>query len=445
MPSYGIHNYANREIGLISPQVQMATFTPLEFKPQFIDPEHFKSVIDKMDAADAEAQKEKTAIDIAYAEQRKKIHQDDKTRAEFDKIVEGYNQKVKDAVEASGGSYHRLGNLMKTLASDNAGNQAIAAMTQQQEEYDKWKEALRQRKESGKISDVRYRRLIAEQERDWNSNAEKLYHRDDNGNIVGTDTWVSSANVTDNLNAATLSAIITQLTAYQENTKGSSGRNPVMVDNNFKIKDKPYDINDKDGILATSSGGRTIKIQKLTKKQLDDTFNKYIAANPLILTQFADEMDDLIFEYNEWEEKLNNPLLSDSDRFKLNSQIAARSNQIFGKGAGGAGFKNPIDYFKKSMTDLIGQSAYDRRSEVSEGALDLHTGGSGSGNTNEEIDPSRYQEITPGAIVETGTGYLDQFRNKYTTSGDNTNVGGLHTQFNARRQQRKNNKTTVRR
>lgn len=445
MPSYGIHNYANREIGLTSPQVQMATFTPLEFKPQFIDPEHFKSVIDKMDAADAEAQKEKTAIDIAYAEQRKKIHQDDKTRAEFDKIVEGYNQKVKDAVEASGGSYHRLGNLMKTLASDNAGNQAIAAMTQQQEEYDKWKEALRQRKESGKISDVRYRRLIAEQERDWNSNAEKLYHRDDDGNIVGTDTWVSSANVTDNLNAATLSAIITQLTAYQENTKGSSGRNPVMVDNNFKIKDKPYDINDKDGILATSSGGRTIKIQKLTKKQLDDTFNKYIAANPLILTQFADEMDDLIFEYNEWEEKLNNPLLSDSDRFKLNSQIAARSNQIFGKGAGGAGFKNPIDYFKKSMTDLIGQSAYDRRSEVSEGALDLHTGGSGSGKTNEEIDPSRYQEITPGAIVETGTGYLDQVRNKYTPWGDNTNVGGLHTQFNARRQQRENNKTTVRR
>ena len=65
MPSYGIHNYANREIGLTSPQVQMATFTPLEFKPQYIDPEHFKSVIDKMDAADAEAQKEKTAIDIA--------------------------------------------------------------------------------------------------------------------------------------------------------------------------------------------------------------------------------------------------------------------------------------------------------------------------------------------------------------------------------------------
>ena len=105
---------------------------------------------------------------------------------------------------------------------------------------------------------------------------------------------------------------------------------------------------------------------------------------------------------------------------------------------------NNGEYFKKSMTDLIGQSAYERKSDVSEGALDLHTGGSGSGKTNEEIDPSRYQEFAPGAIVETKTSYLDQIRNKYTTWGDNTNVGGLHTQFNARRQQRENNNTTKR-
>ena len=174
MPSYGIHNYANREIGLTSPQVQMATFTPLEFKPQYIDPEHFKSVIDKMDAADAEAQKEKTAIDLAYAEQRKQIHQDDKTKAEFDKIVEGYNQKVKDAVEASGGSYHRLGNLMKQLASDNAYNKGITTMIEHNQAAEKWKEDLHQKLIKKEISDVRYRRLLKKLEDNQNKKTPEI-------------------------------------------------------------------------------------------------------------------------------------------------------------------------------------------------------------------------------------------------------------------------------
>lgn len=403
MPSYGIHNYANREIGLTTPQVQMATFTPLEFKPQFIDPEHFKSVIDKMDAADAEAQKEKTAIDMAYADQRKKIHKDPKTLAEFDKIVEGYNQKVKDAVNASNGSYHRLGSMMKTLAADSQNNKAIAAMTQQQEGYDEWKKELLARKSKGEINDTRYRRLISEVEKNWSNISENLFERDENGEITSTKDWQSPMSVTNNLNAATLSAIITQLTAYQAYSRTKSGSGPVMLRDDLTVIPQK-DRNLQTGNLGASSSSHTYTFQKLTKKQLDDTFNKYIAANPNVLNQFAEEMDDLIFELHEWEDKLNNPDLDEQTRASINSQIASRSAQLFGKGAGGGGVVDPLTYFKKSMKELIGQSAYERTTISDDNDLTLHN--AGSGKKVDATDDSKYiNQQTNGTMVETEYDY----------------------------------------
>lgn len=381
MPSYGIHEYQPRQFSLARPQLEYSQYTPVEFKPVYTDPEFLSKHLDKMDTADAEAQKEKTAIDMAYADQRKKIHKDPKTLAEFDKIVDGYNQKVKDAVDASNGSYHRLGTMMKTLAADSQGNKAIAAMTQQQEGYDEWKKELLARKSKGEINDTRYRRLISEVEKNWGKISENLFERDENGEITSTKDWQSPMSVTNNLNAATLSAIITQLTAYQAYSKTKSGSGPVMLRDDLTIIPQK-DRNLQTGNLAASSSSHTYTFQKLTKKQLDDTFNKYINANPNVLNQFAEEMDDLIFELHEWEDKLNNPDLDEQTRASINSQIASRSAQLFGKGAGGGGIVDPLTYFKKSMKELIGQSAYERTTIADDNDLTLHKAGSGTSQEN---------------------------------------------------------------
>ena len=381
MPSYGIHDYQPRQFSLARPQLEYSQYTPVEFKPVYTDPEFLSKHLDKMDTADAEAQKEKTAIDMAYADQRKKIHKDPKTLAEFDKIVDGYNQKVKDAVDASNGSYHRLGAMMKTLAADSQGNKAIAAMTQQQEGYDEWKKELLARKSKGEINDTRYRRLISEVEKNWGNISENLFERDENGEITSTKDWQSPMSVTNNLNAATLSAIITQLTAYQAYSRTKSGSGPVMLRDDLTVIPQK-DRNLQTGNLGASSSSHTYTFQKLTKQQLDETFNKYINANPNVLNQFAEEMDDLIFELHEWEDKLNNPDLDEQTRASINSQIASRSAQLFGKGAGGGGIVDPLTYFKKSMKELIGQSAYERTTISDDNDLTLHKAGSGTSQEN---------------------------------------------------------------
>ena len=403
MPSYGIHDYQPRQFSLARPQLEYSQYTPVEFKPVYTDPEFLSKHLDKMDTADAEAQKEKTAIDMAYADQRKKIHKDPKTLAEFDKIVDGYNQKVKDAVDASNGSYHRLGAMMKTLAADSQGNKAIAAMTQQQEGYDEWKKELLARKSKGEINDTRYRRLISEVEKNWSNISENLFERDENGEITSTKDWQSPMSVTNNLNAATLSAIITQLTAYQAYSRTKSGSGPVMLRDDLTVIPQK-DRNLQTGNLGASSSSHTYTFQKLTKKQLDDTFNKYINANPNVLNQFAEEMDDLIFELHEWEDKLNNPDLDEQTRASINSQIASRSAQLFGKGAGGGGIVDPLTYFKKSMKELIGQSAYERTTIADDNDLTLHNAGSGS-KVDATDDTNYISQTTNGTMVETEYDY----------------------------------------
>lgn len=413
MPNYGIHNYANREIGLTTPQVQMATFTPLEFKWQGVDPEFLSKHLQYAETKDAEAQKEKTAIDLAYAEQRKQIHQDDKTKAEFDKIVEDYNQQVKNAVDASGGSYHRLGNLMKQLASDNASNKGITTMIEHNQAAEKWKEDLHQKLVKKEISDVRYRRLLKKLEDNWDTNENKLVKRDAKGNIVDGDTWTSNIAVYDKLNPAVLAGIVNQLTAYQQQTTSKGSSTPVTINDNLKVIPSKQRDATKDPYTGISSSSHSYTLTSLTKKQLDKTLDDYIAVNNEIISQFGEELEDLLFEYNEWNDQINDNNIDDATKFNINKKLKARANIIFGKGAGSGSVIDAQTYFKNSMRELIHNSSYNRWSKEDTYGLSLNS----ANDKNSKIDYSAIIDLISESsaipLAEVGVRYDEKTGSYY--------------------------------
>lgn len=381
MPNYGIHNYANREIGLTTPQVQMATFTPVELKWQGVDPEFLSKHLQYADAKDAEARKEKTAIDAAYSEQRKQVHNDAESLELFDAQVEDYNKKVKEAVDANMGSYHRLGNVMEGLKSEALNSKLIPALTDSNTRYQKWVDTdINARQDIDDLSKEYYRDKA---ERNYSNNLIK----DKNGNIIGSD-WKPNVQIYADLHADELAKIAIAFTAYQERAGGDTGTHLYNIDESGKPKE--ITIKNSSQLFETQnprflSNKKTTSWDwtKLTKEQLYKTFETYLAASPQIREMIREDFAKQEYKRNKALERLQNKeSLSEYDIARY-EDIVKDFDSNYGVGAGGGG-KNFVAHYIEKIKPFLANASYYRTKSITGDNLS-YSGGRGSAKEEPNI------------------------------------------------------------
>lgn len=391
MPSYGIHNYANREIGLTTPQVQMATFTPLEFKPQFIDPEHFKSVVDKMDAADAENLVKETAIKDAFRKRRANVHNDAKTLAMFDEQVKNYEQQIKDAVNNNGGSYHRLGRLMSNMASEAVNDTLFTALESAETQRKEWVKNNVDNNNGLSPASKRFYRWKVEQ----NFDNGLIYDKNDPNKVIGNKEWDSNVNVYDDLNPTQIAAVIGKITAFKRKaSKDTTGAYGVWdKDAKGKIVPGSNAKENQDNITFSVTSG--FEREWLSEAQLNKTFDDLYNIDPTLPHQFEAEYEKKIFEYNEFKETLNDPTKSEELK-QIARDNVAKFEVEFGTPGNRKDYKH---FFASKLKEYIDNQAYNRTSSVS--GVEVNPNNSSDGGskmmglmTNFEIRPA------PGGNVQ---------------------------------------------
>lgn len=434
--TYGIQEYKPQQLSLTYNPVQLSTFTPVFYEPKPIDDSMLFKAVDKMDAVANQVNEQDKETRKAFAEMRKNIHQDSNTLAEFDNIVADYNNKIKQEVDVNFGDKSKLLNFVSDLSLKPFEDKTIGAMTKANTEFNKWKEWLDNKRKSKEISDTRYKRLIAEA----NSKFDNNFIYDDNNNIVGADEWQSNVEVYDNLNPATLSAIITQLTAYQQSSTSKETSNPVQINDKMQPYEKGTEnINQSNVTLGIQSSERGSSIQELSVKQLQKTFKDYIAANPTVMVQFGEELADLIYEYDEWQKRLDDPKTTEVNKNKIRSQMKERESIIFGKGAGGGSYIDGITYFKDTIQNLINNSAYKRTASSQSDKLGISSTGSGNIKDKPEFNMTEYLHQAPGTIVESGDEIYGD--NDSSNQHDYSNAfNGIYSNYKQRNQNNNNGK-----
>lgn len=412
MPNYGIHNYANREIGLTTPQVQMATFTPVELKWQGVDPEFLSKHLQYADAKDAEARKEKTAIDAAYSEQRKQVHNDEESLKLFDAQVEDYNKKVKEAVDANMGSYHRLGSTMETLKSEALNSKLIPALTDSNTRYQKWVDVdINARQDIDDLSKEYYRDKA---ERNYSNNLIK----DKDGNIIGSD-WKPNVQVYADLHADELAKIAIAFTAYQERAGGDTGTHLYNIDESGKPKEITIKNSDK---LFEAKNPRFLSNKKttswdwtkLSKEQLYKTFETYLAASPQIREMIREDFAKQEYKRNKALERLQNrESLSEYDIARY-EDIVKDFDSNYGVGAGGGG-KNFVAHYIEKIKPFLANASYYRTKSITGDNLS-YSGGKGK---PEEVvnNPMRI-----GSTSVSGTVVIDDRNNPQAVSQQSNKV-----------------------
>ena len=124
----------------------------------------------------------------------------------------------------------------------------------------------------------------------------------------------------------------------------------------------------------------------------------------------------MLFEYNEWNDQINDNNIDDATKFNINKKLKARANIIFGKGAGSGSVIDAQTYFKNSMRELIHNSSYNRWSKEDTYGLTLSSSKDSGGQVDYSalIDLISESSATPLAEVgvkydaKTGT-YYDEY------------------------------------
>lgn len=357
MPNYGIHNYANREIGLTTPQVQMATFTPVELKWQGLDPEFLNKRLQYADALDAENMKQESIIKQAMDKRRENIHNDPETLRLFDAKRKEYEDKVKKAVDANMGSYHRLGKLMSDLASDAVNDKTFVAL----------ESAETQRKEWVKNNIDNNSNLSPASKRFWRWKVDKnfdnglIFDKDDPTKVIGNKEWDSHVNVYDDLNPTQIAAVIGKITAFKRKaSKDTTGAYGVWdKDAKGKIVPGSNAKENQDNITFSVTSG--FEREWLSEAQLEKTFDDLYKIDPILPHQFEAEYEKEIFAYNENKDILNDP--SKSDEVK---QIARDNIAKFEVNFGTPGnMKDYKHFFATKLKNYINNQSYNRTSSVS--------------------------------------------------------------------------------
>lgn len=200
-----------RKYGLDIPNFTPATFQGTVYTPQQEDMSLLANSMRQLEERQRTAAEKASAMDLAFANVRSKLHQDKETMAWFDNYVNKYKNKVDSYARI--GDYGNAINAAIRLAGEARNDAGLEARIRANEEYEEIDKIQKARVREGKISQNTY---------DW-WKATKGYKfdelKDDNGNVIGGTLATKDSEPLDDLDIVTLSAQAFKLITPQ---KGST-------------------------------------------------------------------------------------------------------------------------------------------------------------------------------------------------------------------------------
>lgn len=200
-----------RKYGLDIPNFTPATFQGTVYTPQQEDMSLLANSMRQLEERQRTAAEKASAMDLAFANVRSKLHQDKETMTWFDNYVNKYKNKVDSYARI--GDYGNAINAATRLAGESINDAGLQARLRANEEYEEIDKIQKARVREGKISQNTY---------DW-WKATKGYKfdeiKDDSGNVIGGNLTTKDSEPLDDLDIVTLSAQAFKLITPQ---KGST-------------------------------------------------------------------------------------------------------------------------------------------------------------------------------------------------------------------------------
>lgn len=371
------------ELTLASPQFTVNPYVPIQFdKPQSTVDSAIQSLKD-INALDKENSDKFTELQMQFDNDKfNNIFDNEESRKAFDEQTKKYITEVENVannsytgVNSKTVNMFRTGKAITQLAKNYTGDKVINGLKKQKLEADETLKFIDSMFGNGKIDGLRRDRLKHELKTRYNPN---IIRDKVTGEAIGVGEWKPNIDLIEKLDTAKFAATIQALTAPKDNTSGGTGNTLSFVSGNLKDQ-KEGRLGGADTYLKSETKGGHTHIKELSTKMLDKTYNA-LKDNGLI-RQLDAELDDMLYQIQDYTERINNEGLSEAEKSSYNSRIEELNNFLYDGGPGG-GHPNR-EKLEKKLIQLIHQGAYKNIDSISNKTIDVSAGGSGRTSTTD--------------------------------------------------------------
>lgn len=279
--------------------------------------EALSQALNKIDERSDKAIQQKSAITNAIG-QLKLNAAEDKWKYDYAKRIE---QKINDAAQY--GDYSRALDVATELAGSATSSPEIIGRIRANENYEKKKGEVESLANSGVISGLTKERWLAQNKYAYED------IRDANGNIVGGTDWKAGWDPVKKVDMSRLVTLAGQLAAPVKRATSSNSQHSVSDEQGVGNGDTstPASLRSVKTGYSTSSGS-SYQRETLTKKKIDEVYNKLFALDPDNMNALIQQFDDVQWKVNQLKDELSTT--TDPEKRKtLQNSIDAFANDIY--------------------------------------------------------------------------------------------------------------------
>lgn len=279
--------------------------------------EALSQALNKIDERSDKAIQQKSAITNAIG-QLKLNAAEDKWKYDYAKRIE---QKINDAAQY--GDYSRALDVATELAGSATSSPEVIGRIRANEAYEKKKGEVESLANSGVISGLTKERWLAQNKYAYED------IRDANGNIVGGTDWKAGWDPVKKVDMPRLVTLAGQLAAPVKRATSSTSKRSVFDEQGVGNggTSTPKDLRSVKTGYSTSSGS-SYQRETLTKKKIDEVYNKLFALDEDNMNALAQQFDDIVWKVGQLKEERNNT--TDPEKYKiLQNRIDALSDDIY--------------------------------------------------------------------------------------------------------------------
>lgn len=279
--------------------------------------EALSQALNKIDERSDKAIQQKSAITNAIG-QLKLNAAEDKWKYDYAKRIE---QKINDAAQY--GDYSRALDVATELAGSATSSPEVIGRIRANEAYEKKKGEVESLANSGVISGLTKERWLAQNKYAYED------IRDANGNIVGGTDWKAGWDPVKKVDMPRLVTLAGQLAAPVKRATSSASKRSVSDEQGVGNggTSTPKDLRSVKTGYSTSSGS-SYQRETLTKKKIDEVYNKLFALDEDNMNALAQQFDDIVWKVGQLKEERNNT--TDPEKYKiLQNRIDALSDDIY--------------------------------------------------------------------------------------------------------------------
>lgn len=279
--------------------------------------EALSQALNKIDERSDKAIQQKSAITNAIG-QLKLNAAEDKWKYDYAKRIE---QQINDAAQY--GDYSRALDVATELAGSATSSPEVIGRIRANEAYEKKKGEVESLANSGVISGLTKERWLAQNKYAYED------VRDENGNIVGGTDWKAGWDPVKKVDMAKLVTLAGQLAAPVKRATSSSSQRSVSDEQGVGNggTSAPEGLRSVKTGYSTSSGS-SFQRETLTKKKIDEVYNKLFALDEDNMTALMQQFDDIVWKVNQLKDERDNT--TDPEKHKmLQNRIDALSDDIY--------------------------------------------------------------------------------------------------------------------